>query len=213
MKLTVILGLIFSVAVAQSATRAVNDNDFTTAYKRAQDSTATMAVRWSSLLRASELAEGDQVYKISEFAKSKDWYMRNASLVALGKLNNGMAFEQAKNLINDKSLVVRSAAADILSEVKNNDNVKKIFSEELDKSYNFNKQASLWIRPQMMKYLTQAPTAADKAFYVKYLHDKDIKVASLSTEALEKITQVRFAGKNDLDVVKQWRDYAKSQKW
>lgn len=207
------LSLIFAVTVANAAPRAATDNDFTTAYKRAQDSTASMAVRWSSLLRAAELAEGAQVYKISEFTKSKDWYMRNASLVALGKLNNGMDFEQAKNLINDKSLVVRSAAADILANAKNNDGVKRIFSEEMDKSYNFNKKTSLWIRPQMMKYLTQSPNATDKSFYVKYLHDKDMKVASLSTEALEQITQVRFAGKNDADVVNQWRDYARSQKW
>lgn len=212
MKFIVSFLLVSTTSFAAIQSNNSTKDSFSIFYNRAQDSSVVMAERWGALLRAAELAQGEQLFKVAEFAKNKDWYMRNASLVALGKIKNDMVYDQAKKLINDKSLIVRSAAADILEQLNTSD-VRKVFSEELNKAYNFNKGTSLWIRPQMMKYLSKKPNQMDKDFFVKHLYDKDLKVAALSTEALEKITQVRFSGQNSDEIVKQWRDYARSQRW
>lgn len=185
---------------------------FEQSYLEAKSSSQPMSRRWKALMRAAELAQGEQLNKIAEFRKDKDWYMRNAMLVAFDKSGNNSVYDHAKILIQDKALVVRSASADILMRL-NNQEVRRIFSQEMDKSYNFKGRSSLWIRPQMMKYLAANPSQTERSFFVKYLYDKDIKVASLSAEALEKITQIRFSGKDSADLVNKWKEAARTQKW
>lgn len=181
-------------------------------YEKAQNRSMSMSTRWKALLDAAQSADGEEILKIKDFAKSSDWYMRNASLVALDKAGNDLVYDQAKDLVSDKSLVVRSAAVDILSR-RHNDETRKILSQELTKSYNFNQSSSLWIRPQIMKYLIEKPKKDDRDFFVKHLYDKDEKVAFYSANALEKMTQIRYTGKNSKDVINQWKTHVKTEKW
>ncbi len=185
---------------------------FEAQYQIARNTSLPMSSRWKALLLAAESADSAQFQKVIAFSKDKDWFMRNATLVALEKMGTDLAFDKAKELISDKSLVVRSAAADLLIRLNSSD-VRKIFSEELTKKYNFNGQTSLWIRPQMMKYLVETPTADERDFFVKYLHEKDPQMALLSTEALQKLTNVRFSGNTQAEVISQWKKYAQEKKW
>ena len=164
------------------------------------------------MVMPTESAEGQEIQKVMAFSKDKDWFMRNATLVALEKMGTDLVYDKAKELISDKSLVVRSAAADILIRLNNAD-VRRIFSEEISKKYNFNTGASLWIRSQMLSHLAEKPTSDEKTFFVQFLHEKDPKMALISIEALQKLTDVRFAGKNQNDVISQWKSYAQQKKW
>ncbi len=210
--LSVQFSMMSAVQAAVTPENGIESSTFIAEYKKANNEALPMSQRWSALQKASALASGDDFLRIVAFGDSKDWYMRNASLVALEKSGSDMVYDQARKLISDKALVVRSAAADVLMKL-NNDSVKKIFSSELEKSYNFNGQSSLWIRKQMMTHLVKNPTAAEKDFYVKYLFDKDIEIAALSTKALEKIMQIRFTAENDKDLVSQWQKAARQEKW
>lgn len=206
-------GVLSSVAHAAVATgNGTEATTFIAEYKTAKNEALPMSQRWAALQKASALASGDDFLKVVAFGDSKDWFMRNASLVALEKSGSDMVYDQAKKLITDKALVVRSASADILMKL-NNDTVKRIFAAELEKKYNFNGKSSLWIRKQMMTHLVKNPTASERDFYVRYLDDQDIEIAALSTRALEKITQVKFTAANNKDLVKQWKNAAKQEKW
>lgn len=185
---------------------------FEAQYKLAKNTTLPMSARWKALLSAAEVADGKQIQQVLLFAKDKDWYMRNATLVALEKIGTDIVYDQAKVLISDKALVVRSAAAEILMRLNNRD-VRKIFSEELSKKYNYNGKSSLWIRPQMMKYLVEKPTSEERSFFVKYLFENDTEIALLSTEALQKLSNIRFSGQNKKEVIAQWRKHAQQEKW
>lgn len=185
---------------------------FIAEYNTAKNEALPMSRRWAALQKATALANGDEFLKVIAFGDSKDWFMRNASLVALEKSGSDMVYDQAKKLITDKALVVRSAAADILMKL-NNDAVKRIFSAELEKKYNFNGQSSLWIRKQMMTHLVRNANSNERDFYVRYLYDQDVEIAALSTQALEKITKIRFTAVNSKDLVKQWQKAAKQEKW
>lgn len=194
-------------ALPESATES-----FEAQFKLANNTALPMTARWKALMQASEVADSIQIQKIMNFSKDKDWFMRNASIVALEKMGTDLVYDQAKSLITDKALVVRSAAVEQLSKLTSSE-VRKIFSEELSKKYNFNGTSSLWIRPQIMKYLVQRPTAEEKSFFVKYLYEKDEQMAVLSTEALQKLTNIRFSGATQTEVVAQWKKYSKEQKW
>jgi glycine betaine/choline ABC-type transport system substrate-binding protein len=207
-------GVLLSTAYGAVATGNAPESSstFISEYNTAKNEALTMSQRWAALQRASSLATGEEFLKVVAFGDSKDWFMRNASLVALEKSGSDIVYDQAKKLITDKALVVRSAAADILMKL-NGDGVKKIFSAELEKKYNFNGKSSLWIRKQMMTHLVKNATSNERDFYVRYLYDKDVEIAALSTKALEKITQVRFTAPNDKQLVAKWQKAAQQEKW
>lgn len=203
--------LFFSISVF-SALPEAETTSFDAQYTLAKNTNLPMSSRWKALLRASELANGDQLSKVMAFSKDKDWFMRNALLVALDKMGTDIVYDRAKEFVTDKSLVVRSAAADILIRL-NNSEVRKIFSEELSKKYNFNGSASLWIRPQMLAHLVENPTAEERGFFVQFLYEKDPQMSSLGAQALEKITGIRFSSKTKTEIISQWKSYAQQKKW
>lgn len=203
---TCVLGFSFSAMAAIPEKEVTN---FAAQYQVAANPALAMTQRWKALLKAAELAEGREMEKILAFAESKDWYMRNATLVALDKLGNDMVYEKAKVLVSDKALVVRSAAVDVLSRL-NNREIRKIFSQELAKPYNFSGKTSLWIRAQIMKHLIQSPTEEERPFFAHYLFDRDRQIAEMSTLALEKVTNIKFQGS---DRLAQWKKIAKDRRW
>lgn len=186
-----------------------DDKNYASQIKSAQNVSLPMSARWQSLLKAAELAGPQQIPEITAFAKSNDWFMRNAALVALEKINTSYAIDQAKILVQDKALVVRSAAVEMLAK-KNTLEIKRLFAEELSKPYNFSGRQSLWIRPQIMKVIAAGVSTDDRQFMAKHLFDSDKKVATLSALALEKISTIRFEDKNK---VQSWQNYVKKNRW
>lgn len=207
-----ILGFILAtsfVTLTYAAIPKTDDKSYSAQIKMAQNSSLPMSIRWQSLIKAAEEANSQQISEIAAFAKSNDWFMRNAALVALEKINTGYAIDQAKVLVQDKALVVRSAAVDMLAK-KNTLEIRRIFAAELAKPYNFSGRQSLWIRPQIMKALTQAASSDDRQFMARYLFDTDKKVAALSAAGLERISSIRFDEKNK---VQSWQNYVKKNRW
>ena len=187
----------------------LEQKDFSSLLKAAKNQSLPMTERWQSLTKAGEIAKPEQIDELKTFSKSSDWFMRNAALVALESISLDEASDQARILIQDKALVVRSAAVSTLAK-KMTRETKQIFASELEKSYNYSGHQSLWIRPQMMQHLVKSVSVDDRHFLVRYLFDSDKKVAILSANALEKITDVRFDEKNQ---IMKWQAYVKSNGW
>ncbi len=198
----------FSLTLLASVPK-LEEKTFTDLIKAAKNEALTMNERWQSLVKASEDATPEKIEIIKGFSTSPDWFMRNAALVSLEAIGLDEAITQAKILIHDKALVVRSAAVSTLSK-KHTLEMKRIFAEELTKSYNFSGRQSLWIRSQMMQQISNSASSEDRQFMARYLFDSDKKVASISAAALEKITDVRFESKKQIE---QWQSYVKDNKW
>lgn len=181
-------------------------SDFESHLRSASDVNAGMTARWHSLLSAAEMATPAQIAAIKKFTNSEEWYMRNAALLALKRIDINVAKSEAKKLVQDKALVVRSAAVDLLAD-NPADDIKQLLIQELNKPYNFNKKSSLWIRKQIVEKLSLSAGPQDKTFFAKNLFDSDRNVAELSAKALEKIT-----GQTQPSVEK-WKNIARESNW
>lgn len=208
MKTLAVLVFLFSVNV-WSYVQSEAAQDFATQIARAKNQSLPMAQRWDALIKSAEEADGTQIKQVLEFAKSKDWYMRNALLVALDKMGTDLVYDSAKRLVSDKALVVRSAAVDILTRLENQE-VRELLAKELNRNYNFVGKKSLWIRAQIMKNLVKKPYQSEKEYFAKLLFDNDPEISAMSMQALEKISQVHFEGENALS---SWKKFVKEQKW
>lgn len=183
--------------------------DFKSQMNIAQSTKNPMSMRWQALVNAADIATFEQIEEIKAFTKNKDWYMRNAALVALDKINVNHAMEEAQLLLKDKALVVRSAAVDVLSKRYTREN-RNLMALELSKPYNFAGKQSLWIRSKIFNVIAAKASIDDRAFFAKYLFDNDQKIANAAAMTLERLTEVSLANKNK---VSEWRDYVKKQNW
>lgn len=208
MKVLSILVFLFSVNV-WSYVQLDSEQNFSSQIARAKNQSLPMAQRWDALIRSAEAADGQQIQQVLEFAKSKDWYMRNALLVALDKMGTDLVYDKAKALLSDKALVVRSAAVDILTRLESQE-VRNLLAKELNKNYNFVGKKSLWIRAQIMKNLVKKPYQSEREYFSKLLFDNDTEISTMSMHALEKISAVHFEGDKALD---SWKKFVKEQKW
>jgi hypothetical protein len=199
---------LFLVLIVSLNCGAAKD-DFSSYINFATDKKLDMSSRWQALIKAAEAASGDQVDEIKKFSSSTEWYMRNASLVALAKINPTAALVEAKKLIQDKALVVRSAAVDVMAKDLTQDS-KDILLTEFNQPYNFHKKSSLWIRKQIVESIAANAGISDRGFFAKNLFDSDREVAELSARALDKIS-----GENLSEVrsVKKWQSIAKDKNW
>ena len=206
MKKIMITFLMFTLSIQVSAAVKKEFRDY---MDMAANKELNMNSRWTSLIRSVEYAEKEQLAEVRKFIENKEWYMRNAALVALHKADKETAIVEAKKLIKDKALVVRSAAVEVLGR-NMNDEHKKILIDEMDQGYNFNKKKGLWIRRQIVEKLAVKSGPEDKSFFVKYLFDEDKRIAQISAKVLEKLTGTKLESKKFVD---NWRSHVKEKNW
>lgn len=199
--------LLLCLFFASQAHSAVDD--FASQLNAAANSKLSMSSRWVALINAAKLAKLNQLDQIKKFSESKEWFMRNAALVALNKVDKGAAMAEAKRLIYDRSLVVRSAAVEIIASNLNEEN-KNILSVEMSKAYNFHKTSSLWIRKQIVEKLSIAASLADRDFFVRGLFDTDREIAKMSAQILARITGEKVEG---MGYVEKWQARVKQNNW
>lgn len=186
-----------------------NAESFLSYIRMASDENLGMNKRWSSLISAASLSDSKNIDQIRSFTSNKQWYMRNASLIALFKADPSIAVIEAKKLLKDKALVVRSAAVEVVSKNLTSEH-KKVLEEEFMKNYNFHKNSSLWIRKQIIEKLSSTAGRQDRDFFAKNLFDTDKDVSLISAKTLEKITGLSVEAP---DVVEKWKALVKEKNW
>lgn len=201
--------LVLAVSVLLASVSQASVEKFKDHIEMANNTKLNMNSRWSSLIRSTEFATKETYEDIRKFTTHKEWYMRNAALVALGKIDKDLALEEARKLVRDKALVVRSAAVEVIAKTMNDDN-KKLLISEVNQGYNYNKKSSLWIRRQILEKVAVVANQADRELFVKNLFDQDKKIAELSARVLEKLTGTKLESKKFVD---NWRNYAKEKSW
>lgn len=151
------------------------------AFSESQD----MSVRWKSLVKMSEMKKSDSVPDMKQALKSDTWYMRNAALLALETVNRDEAYDAAKKQLDDPALVVRSAAVDVLMKYPQHEKeVRALLWRELEDPQNIVKKRSLWIRPQIVKYLAKKPQVSERSQFLKLVDEGDEEIRTLAQKAI-----------------------------
>lgn len=172
-----------------------------------------MSLRWRALMAAAESRGAKATDDILKAGGHKQWFMRNAALVALGEVNPQQAGKLALKLLKDKALVVRSAAVGALEKNPSLE-VRDLLWDELNQDYNFKNKQSLWIRHQIVGALAQKPRDHELKLFAKLLSDNDVRVQFPAVRGLEKLTGVRLGDEKTKphSVVGLWKDYVKREK-
>lgn len=155
------------------------------------DDQQPMPIRWKALTLGS-LAQGTASKEnLQKALKSDAWFMRNAALVAMQRIFPSESAKSAQQLLDDKALVVRSAAVKTLASRLDAD-TREVLWGELDKPYNFKNKESLWIRAQILEALAKSPDKRELPIFARALRDKDSRLHHFSVLALEKISNKKL---------------------
>lgn len=151
--------------------------------------------RWSALVLLAQI-QGPAAEKTLEKALNhKEWFLRNAALLTYPQVLPKKAAGVAVRMLEDKALVIRSAAIEIL-EANLEADKREVLWTELDHPRNFRKKQSLWIRPQILAALSKEPTTRELPLFLNHLRDTDTKLHPHAIQALERMTR-QSLGKSD----------------
>lgn len=147
----------------------------------------SMSLRWKAVMGMAEARKEKALPDLMLAAEEKDWFMRNAALVALTHAQPNQALRVARRLMQDPALVVRSAAVEVLALDLNQEN-RDLLWESLESKINFKRSQSLWIRPQIVEALASAPKAHERLLFARLLNEEDVKIQENAIKGLERLT-------------------------
>lgn len=149
---------------------------------------ADFGLRWKAVILLGQLQKIKAMKTLDRALKSSEWFVRNAALIAYSEAIPEKANAVAIELLKDKALVVRSAAIDVLGRNLEGETRETLWNE-LDQAHNFRKKQSLWIRPQILKALSQQPEQRELPLFVSHLKDADSRMHPHAIRGLERITK------------------------
>jgi len=151
----------------------------------------SIPMRWKALTLASQINPSGAKADLDRALRSKEWFMRNAALTAIQATRPELIQEVVPKLIQDKALVVRSAAVGILNP-KLEPQMRTLLWKELNADYNFRKGQSLWVRGQIVEKLADYPEKHEYSAFATALRSADTTLHAPAILALEKITQKKM---------------------
>lgn len=171
-----------------SSHASINTRQYQENKKVAFSNEKDMRQRWKALIELSKIPHQDRKKDLLQASYSNVWFMRNASLLALNEVDKIEARKTATRLLDDPSLVVRSAAVEILAtHLKTVPEVRSVLWKEFKDQQNIIKSRSLWIRPQILKHLAAAPATTEAEMFADLASHSDTEIRDIATSALKKI--------------------------
>lgn len=174
---------------------------------------ADFQTRWSALVLLAQIQGPAAEKTLDKALNHKEWFLRNAALLTYPTVLPKKAGAVALKMLEDKALVIRSAAIEVL-ESRLDGEVREALWTELDHPRNFRKKQSLWIRPQILQALSKEPSSRELPLFLNHLRDIDAKLHSFAIQALEKITR-QSLGKPSMTMGEQrdlWLKWARNTK-
>lgn len=174
---------------------------------------AEFGLRWKAVMLLAQLEKAKAIGVLDKALQSKEWFLRNAALLAYADAAPERASSIAAKMLEDKALVIRSAAVDVLS--RNLDSqTREVLWNEIDQPHNFRKKQSLWIRPQILKALAESPQPRELSLFLSHLREKDERMHSHAIRALERVTN-EIRGKSITPLAEKrglWLKWAQASK-
>lgn len=169
------------------AVRAGGKNELRRLRTLAFDANQTVDVRWRSLLTLAMVGGRDVMPELEAALKSPDWFMRDAGLLALRKVDPRSAIRWSKILLSDPALVVRTSAVSTLRQLGDHSS-RDLLWEKLNSPQNFRGSQSLWVRHHIVQALADGAAKGEESKFLQLLADSDSRLHGPAGKALIKIT-------------------------
>ena len=151
----------------------------------------TMSIRWKALTSLARLYPKKSRSSILRALRDSNWFLRNAGLIAMDIIDSKEGVRWAGHLLNDSSLIVRTAAVSMIKKHKARQ-YKMQLLEKLNAPDSFYKNKSLWIRYHIVSALADFSEPGEEKMFISFLQDADEKLHSPAISALEKLTGKTF---------------------
>lgn len=173
---------------------------------------AEFGLRWKAVMLFAELEKGKSTNVLDRALQSSEWFLRNAALTAYQAAAPSKAGGIALKMLDDRALVVRSAAIDILERNLGTEAREALWGE-IDLPRNFRQKQSLWIRPQILRALAIDPKQRELPLFVDHLRGADHRMHVHAIAAIERITQETKGAKSESASAKRdlWLKWAKAK--
>ena len=148
------------------------------------DPKAGLQPRWRALTTLGRMDGASYVVHTERALKSKEWYMRNAALIALQTSTYEMAVKWSMQLLTDPALVVRTQAARNLVRL-NATEAEPLLWREIFSKRNFHGRESLWVRAHMAEALAHFATPGRGKQFQKLLLEPDTRLHKWAVMGLE----------------------------
>lgn len=168
----------------------------------------TVKTRWRALMALAVTQEERSLVHLERAVRSKDWFMRNAGIIAMNQIAPEKALTWARRMIHDPALVVRTTAV-LVFQQRGQISDRDLLWRELDNKINFKRGESLWIRHHIVTTLATLSSPSDVPKFLKLLDDSDQRVRRASVIALESLTgnEPSYKGSSLNQKVAHWKNY------
>ncbi len=161
------------------------------------DNKEKLLYRWRALTALGRINPQEALPIIETALRSSDWFLKNAALLSLTYSSREKIIFWSRQLLDDKSLMVRTAAVQMIEKVKGEE-LSDLLWNKLNAKENFKNGQSLWIRRHIVRTLSHFAHPDDQEKFINVLKDNDrslhywalVGLAQLSGEEKPKETIV-----------------------
>lgn len=148
----------------------------------------SMDLRWKAVTAIGRIGKEKAKSDLLSALQAREWYMRNAGLIALANVDRAESLVWARKLLSDRALVVRSAAVDMIAQ-SHDAGSSMLLWQKLYSKENYRNKQSLFIRRRIVETLADLEGKGAESKLVGVLQDKDKSLHEPAMEALERITK------------------------
>ncbi len=159
--------------------------------KIAFDQQEPLVIRWRAVTSAGRIYGPGAQHFLAQSMRRPEWFLRNAALVVVPYAHRKWAIRWSCRLLNDPSLVVRTAAVEALRKLHAKGARPELW-QKLYAKQNFRHGYSLWIRQNIVKALSTMATPKDEGRFVRILSDRDRALRPLAIAALQKLAYLNY---------------------
>ncbi len=181
----------------------VQDKAHTYLARVAFDPSATLTERWRAVTTMGRLDPLRFRPELDKALSSRDWYMRNAALIALQTDERARAVAWSMRMLEDRALVVRTQAVRNLIDLNARES-EPILWQQIAAKRNFRGRESLWIRTHIAEALAYFAAEGRSRHFQKLLLDSDERLHKWAIIGLENSTGMKLtAGKEPVEIRRQ----------
>ena len=167
------------------------------------DQTQNLQLRWRAITTMGPLDAGYFEKDLEKALKNKEWFIRNAALIAILNEPHDVAVKWSTELLKDPALMVRTQAVRNLVGLEAKEAEGLLWQQIWDKK-NFRGQESLWIRAHIAEALARMATQGSVKAFQRLILDPDPRLHKWAILGLEKSTGFKLSSKQEpLEVQRQ----------